>query len=68
MVGFPYGSTKFAYDAVGTLWVGLSSACLHVMQVNGYKSDQGYATLLSKRPQDCCEMIGSLHFSKSQLG
>jgi len=49
------------------LCAGLSFACLHIAQVNGYISEQGYVTLLSKMPQNFCEMVGSLHLSKSQL-
>jgi hypothetical protein len=50
------------------LRAGFSFACLRITQVKGYISDQGYAKLLNKRLQNFCEMVGSLHLSKSQLG
>jgi len=59
---------KFAYNAAGTLCACVSFTCLHITQVNGYISDQGCTTLLSKKPQDFCEIESRLHLSKSQLG
>jgi hypothetical protein len=58
---------QVACDAVGMLCEGLSFACLHSMQVNGYMPDQEYSKPLRKRPKNFCEMVGSLHLSKSLL-
>jgi len=39
-----------------------------IYKYNGYVSDLGYATLLNRRPENFCEMVGSLHLTKSRLG